>query len=125
MSGEYRLGWMTASFAGAAACGLALYAGARVSAGKSAELTVPVVASTSVPITNEQAAESALLNDHFLTVPLSSFGSDAAGLKLGMRLAIQMKSGKEKIGTVVAIRETDLIMSVESSEIVASPSPRR
>lgn len=118
MSGEYRLGWVTAAFAGAAACGLALYAGSLVSAGKSAELTVPAAASTAVPITSEQAAESALLHDHFLTVPLSSFGSDAAGLKLGMRLAIQMKSGKELIGTVVAIRATDLIMSVESSEIV-------
>jgi len=125
MSGNSRMRWAAAAIGGAAACGLALLAGARLSASASPELTVPPSASTAVQIAGAQAAESALLPDYYRTIPLSSFGSGAAGLKVGVRLAVQTQSGKELTGTVVAIRTTDLVMRVESWETVAPPSSPR
>jgi hypothetical protein len=125
MSGNSPSRWVAISIGGAAACVLALLAGAKLSSSASPELTVPASASTAVPIAGAQAAESALLPDYYRTIPLSSFGSGAAGLKPGVRLAVQTQSGKELTGTVVVVRETDLVMRVESWETVAPPSAPR
>lgn len=126
MSGYSWARWAAVSAAGAAACGLALLAGARLSSiGASADLIAPSVGSTGVEIAGAQAAASALLPDYFRTIPLSSFGSAAASLTPGVRLAVQTESGKELVGTVVAIRKTDLVMRVDSWKNVAPPSPRR
>lgn len=107
------------SSAGALACGLAMLAGSRVpTSGATAELTVPRIVPSALPVGSAQAAQSALLPVYFRTIPLSSFGESRAGLNIGVRLAVQTETGKQLIGTVVAIRETDLIMRVESWESV-------
>lgn len=114
------------SFAGALACGLAMFAGSRLSsAGGSADLVVPPIASSAVQIKSAQEAESLLLPVYFRTIPLSSFGGNLTGLKVGIRLAAQTETGKQLIGTVVAIRETDLIMRVESWESAVPPPGKR
>lgn len=112
------------SCAGALACGLALFAGSRLSGGP-AELAVPPIASSALHIKSAQEAESLLLPVYHRTIPLSSFGGNLTGLKLGVKLAAQTETGKQLIGTVVAIRETDLIMHVESWESAAPPSSKR
>lgn len=112
--------------AGALACGLAMFAGSLVSsAGESAALTVPAIAPSAINLTSAQAAESVLLPVYFRTIPLSAFGGNLTGLTIGVKLAAQTETGKQLIGTVVAISETNLTMRVESWGSAAPPSPRR
>lgn len=109
--------------AGALSCGLAMFAGARFFSGRPpAELVVPPAGSSAVRIKSAHEAGAVLLPDYFRTIPLSTFGGNTQGLKVGVRLAAQTNSGKQLVGTVVAIGEKDLTMKIDSWESVAPPS---
>lgn len=102
-------------FAGALACGLAMFAGSRIDlVHKREELVVPPVVASPLQFKNAQAAQSALLPVYHRTIPLSTFGGNTTGLKVGVVLAVQTETGKQLIGTVVAIGETHLTMRVDS-----------
>ncbi len=112
-----------AYLAGALACGLAMFAGSRVEVNReSAALTVPEVGASPLQVKSPQAAESALLPAYFRTIPLSTFGGNVSGLQVGVTLAVQTESGKELVGTVVAIGKTELTMRVDSWKQAAPAS---
>lgn len=123
MSGNSWGRWTAVSFIGALACGLAMLAGSRLNLDHAhTGLTFPRVGASSLQFRSEQAAKSVLLPVYFRTIPLRMFGGDMTGLKIGVTLAVQTESGKQLVGTVVAISETTLTMRVDSWKHAAPSS---